>query len=1156
MMQKVPFIFRELSIDKMPGFPRGMKTYENFSPNINIIAGPNASGKSSTARVIRELIWRKKVNHTQAEAFADIGGENWKIRMDFGNIETQRNGQNDTLAGLPATETESRYMLALHELVRAEEKELASHIVRESIGGYNLDAAESELGYSYQARSSTISEHKAYQEAEGHFKDIQQRQWDLKKEEDRLQKLYKDRDDAREASRLKDFYERVIEYLEAEQELEQQRKIYEEYPKVMEKVNGSEYDRIQDLEEEMGKAEQGIREAQNKTIQLKNELAELNLPEGGVSDAILDELEQRIASLEENRREIREENKQFEYYQTETKQALKAIDESIDPNQWEGVDLKNVRNLEDFLLRAHQTISRHQFLETEIDELKKALDDSSHQFESEALQHGIKTLGLWLQSQRRQKGTSKKWVIILSATGAILTVLTYFAGWPALFGIILLPILSYFALKERPIEEISMREKDYQLTGLPLPESWNVDKVNETINYLISELHTIKWMEMIRQKLDNLSKEREAANKQLEEIKETYDQWVRKLQAAPHLPEKDPRNYSGLYTFVMNLNTWQQAHAELEALRSQLENLSQNHDQILKKINARFQEHFVEKAKDATEARALYNELKKEEERRRENTREIKRQEETIKEKQQQIDSDKKKLREIYEKLNVDYGDKERVRQLVEQLDKYREARENFQFSERKLSEKKERVREHSLYEQHQKELTGLTPDQAREKAGRYGEEAEKLENINEKITTIETNISNAKQGNALEDALQKKQKALDDLESLYESNLAAFTGKLLVGRLKQETKEQNRPAVFMRAKELFNRITSGRYELMLDEQNEATFRAMDTVLREGQDLSELSTGTQIQLLLSVRLAYIESQETAVKLPILADELLANSDDARARAIIDALVEISRDGRQIFYFTAQSDEVAKWESYLTSLNDISYKTIPLTGKQNESVDLRSQPDLASFKIEQFNVPSPEGKSHDEYGKALGVPAFNLLTDEITQIHLWYLLEDSQLLHNCLKNGLQYWGQLDSYLRNGGHLEGMEDRQINKLRDKIKLLNRFQELYRQGRPQPIDRSVLEQSGAVSEKFIDAVSEQLNMLNGNPEKLIQSLKYGKVQGFRKNKIEELEQFLLEYGYIDEQPRLNEEDIWINLKALISNMDIETTEAERFINRILNI
>jgi hypothetical protein len=200
------------------------------------------------------------------------------------------------------------------------------------------------------------------------------------------------------------------------------------------------------------------------------------------------------------------------------------------------------------------------------------------------------------------------------------------------------------------------------------------------------------------------------------------------------------------------------------------------------------------------------------------------------------------------------------------------------------------------------------------------------------------------------------------------------------------------------------------------------------------------------------------------------------------------------------------------------------------------------------------VPSPDGKSHREYGEALEVPSFNPLNDDIAQLHLWYLLENPQLLYRCLKNGIEYWGQLESFLNNGGVLEDLDESRIQELNDKAKLLERFVEFYRQGRPRPIDRGLLEQSGAVSEKFIDAVSDLLNHVRGNPEKLVQALKDGQVQGFRKNKMEELEQFLLEKGYMDDQPTLNEENIKIRLKALISTLSLESGEAERLINRLL--
>ena len=61
----------------------------------------------------------------------------------------------------------------------------------------------------------------------------------------------------------------------------------------------------------------------------------------------------------------------------------------------------------------------------------------------------------------------------------------------------------------------------------------------------------------------------------------------------------------------------------------------------------------------------------------------------------------------------------------------------------------------------------------------------------------------------------------------------------------------------------------------------------------------------------AVRVAFLEQDESA-RLPLLLDETLGTSDDGRAGAIIDSVIEIAREGRQVFYFTAQHDEVGKW----------------------------------------------------------------------------------------------------------------------------------------------------------------------------------------------------------------------------------------------------
>ena len=400
---------------------------------------------------------------------------------------------------------------------------------------------------------------------------------------------------------------------------------------------------------------------------------------------------------------------------------------------------------------------------------------------------------------------------------------------------------------------------------------------------------------------------------------------------------------------------------------------------------------------------------------------------------------------------------------------------------------------------------------------------------------------------------MTEQEEALNNLEQLYENNLSSISGKLIIDQLKEETREQNQSKVFKRANQLLNRITNGRYELRLEDKKEPAFRAYDTVLKLGQDLSKLSTGTRIQLLLSVRLAFIETQESSIKLPILADELLANSDDIRAKAIIEALIEISKEGRQVFYFTAQADEVTKWRSFLEKSKNISYKIIELTGGQNETINYETnEPAFRSFDFIQ-NIPVPANKSHWEYGKLLQVTPFNILSDEPEQIHLWYLVEDNKLLFHCLKKGIRQWGQLASFVRNNGTIEGLDEDTMFHFQNKVKLLERFIELYCIGRPRPIDREILEQSDAVSGNFIEEVNTKLVELDRNPIKLIRALKNREVSGFRDNKTDELEQYLTNEGYIDYHEALGKDEILVQLNALLSNLDVDTAEAESLINRI---
>mgnify|MGYP006291912727 FL=1 len=325
-----------------------------------------------------------------------------------------------------------------------------------------------------------------------------------------------------------------------------------------------------------------------------------------------------------------------------------------------------------------------------------------------------------------------------------------------------------------------------------------------------------------------------------------------------------------------------------------------------------------------------------------------------------------------------------------------------------------------------------------------------------------------------------------------------------------------------------------------------------------GLQVDELSTGTRIQMLMAVRLAYIETQESRYKLPILADELLANSDDQRARAIIEALVEISREGRQIFYFTAQHDEVSKWKQVTRALDSpISLKEYYLDEKQ-APLSMESGNSFPSTVSEirlERSIPKPAGSnSYEEYAGQIGVPKFSILRDEPGDLHLWYLMNDADKLHQLLEYGVAFWGPLEKFYQSADGLSILPDDEFEFMAAKVKILIRYAELYRVGRPQPINREVLESSGAVSPSFIDRVSEKMEEVGHNPADLLEALENGEVSGFRSRKIGELREYFVEQNYLDEREPHGMDFIQLQVRELSQYLALTLDETEQFLNRVI--
>ncbi len=266
-------------------------------------------------------------------------------------------------------------------------------------------------------------------------------------------------------------------------------------------------------------------------------------------------------------------------------------------------------------------------------------------------------------------------------------------------------------------------------------------------------------------------------------------------------------------------------------------------------------------------------------------------------------------------------------------------------------------------------------------------------------------------------------------------------------------------------------------------------------------------------------MAFLELQERGYRLPLLLDETLANSDDQRAEEIIHTILQLGNE-RQVFYFTAQQDEVAKWQS-LDTRGQCCFVNL----KQPAESRFRGKDELTGLVTAP---PSPNGDSHDEYGRRISVPPWSPHSSP-GSLHLWYVIDDVTLLVRLLTIGYQTWGPLLAALEAGEAARlGIDDRHSERLRIIGHALDTFCEAWKIGRGKPVDRYVLLQSNAVSDRFIDEVADLCKKCNGDAAELIVRLEAREVQGFGSKKIENLRDYFEENGFIPSAEMLSPDEI----------------------------
>ena len=160
----------------------------------------------------------------------------------------------------------------------------------------------------------------------------------------------------------------------------------------------------------------------------------------------------------------------------------------------------------------------------------------------------------------------------------------------------------------------------------------------------------------------------------------------------------------------------------------------------------------------------------------------------------------------------------------------------------------------------------------------------------------------------------------------------AKLAHKLLDDEIRQY-REKNQGPIVRRASELFERLTLGSFiGIRGDNEGDEGKPVLECVRPGGMlvTVDGLSDGTRDQLFLALRIASLERHfENNEPIPFILDDILVNFDDARSRASLAALGELSRK-TQVLFFTHHArvaelaaDVVSGAELRVHDLNELS-----------------------------------------------------------------------------------------------------------------------------------------------------------------------------------------------------------------------------------------
>ena len=1173
---------RRIAIRRLPGIPRPGFELDGFSDGVNVVVGPNASGKTSIPRAVRAALYggelaRESVEVEAVFALGNGGAEDERedgtgprealvqAARIGGTLIWTRDGERIEAPALPEHRFISCYTLHLEDLLAGDadtDADIARRLVREMAGGYDLDAARRECRFLVPPRAGQ-TEAGEVSSAESDLRRRQAMHRDLHRDEEQLGPLERERDEAREAERETAFAEQALRLLEKRREGSVLERRLAALPAGLERLSGDEDEVLERLTGERRRAERELARAEADRRAAERALAATGLAGSPLDEGRAADVRPRIARLEHLEGELARERDRAEEAAVARDRAVRDL--GGEPGEVVRLGPEAVRAAEQALDAIRQIAAELRGLDAELNRLGDVPDGEP---DLERIDEARRELLHWLAAPDVSGTPASRaglWLVLgaISIAGAVAAALSPPPAAYALLAPAAIALAYLFLVFRSAGIGAGQRleaEQRYRRSGFERPESWEREQVFERLHALDRALGAARQREEDLHRRREAERRREALLAELERersrlaevarrvnfdpeaLDASFDRWLRLTgeydradlalgESRARLAALERESGALRIKVVSFLDAYGEAPeagvpeaeppgpevaaagppaagspaAESTGIESTAGKAPGAAPPDIEKPPAEVLRHRLERLAGRIRGRDGAE-------------RELRAARENLERLSAEIEKRRAEAQEVFRRIGLEPGDEAGLRVRLDALDEWRSLdRQRTEvriidddLTRRELAERSDLLR-----------MVGEEDGEARlkEHLERLREGADRVSALSEEIAKIRAHVERASRGRDLEEARARCQRAGDALHRRFDEVMLAEAGAFMLDQVESEYIRTSRPAVLRRAEDWFARFTRHEFELAMGGAGgDGTFRARETATGEWRALAELSSGTRMQLLLAVRVAFaIEAEKGRTPLPLFLDEALTTADPERFGAVAESLRRLSEEGgRQIFYLTAQPAEGGYWAEAKPTVIDLA-----ASRRAGRAVTVPGEVRLPPAAPEP---PPPGGLRPEEYAVRIGAAPIRPWEPE-SGIHLFHCLRDDlPLVWRLLRAGVECLGPLVSLLESDEAALFLSADERALLRLRIEGAKAWIEAWRVGRGRPVDREALAASRAISRRFIDRVAELVGEVDGDPRRLLRAMDTGAVPHFRGRNRERLEEWLREHAYLDDEEPLD--------------------------------